>query len=209
MINVAIIDDQNLLVQGLESLLSPSESIQVVQTFTQPIAALEGLQLETVDVVLLDIHMPEMSGIELCEKLLQKCPTLKIIALTTYDEGEMVKKMLEKGASGYLLKSTDTDALSQAIQKVHEGGKALSNELKDKMIESLYASPKPKEQVVLTRREKDVLREIAAGLKIHEIAEKLFISENTVVSHRKNLFSKFGVHNAASLVLKARDAGVV
>ncbi|MFY0673373.1 MAG: response regulator transcription factor [Bacteroidia bacterium] len=206
---VAIIDDQTILVEGLKSLLNNCEGIRVAQVFTNPLVALDRLDYEKIDVILLDIHMPQMSGLEVCWKIKAKAPRIKILALTTYDEGELIRKMLEKGADGYLLKNTDIHTLEQSINAASIGEKVISNELKNKMIESLYNAPNQDEKVRLTRREKDVLIEIANGLKIHEIAEKLFISENTVVSHRKNLFSKFGVHNAPTLIKKALEQNIL
>ena len=156
------------------------------------------------DIALLDINLPDINGIELCVRIKKEFPEVKTIALTTYSQRSYINKMMQAGASGYLLKNATKAEILEAIQEVYEGGIYLK--VKDNGAISLNnTSPIPG----LTPREKEVLGLIAEGLTNAQIAEKLFVSVLTVNSHRKNLLNKFEVNNTAMLIKQAVVAGLV
>ena len=160
-----------------------------------------------VDVVLLDINLPDISGIDLCKKIHSEFPQIKIIGISTFSERSYISRMIENGASGYLIKSSSKEEIAEAIDTV----------LKDKMYLSVsmehIAKPlsilPPGSLPALTKREKEILQLISEGLTNHQIAEKLFISPLTVDSHRKNLLTKLNANNTASLVRVAIENGII
>jgi len=152
----------------------------------------------TADVVLMDISMPGMDGVELCGVMKQKYPGVMILGLSSFNQGLYIKKMMENGASGYVLKNSSKEELLKAIHTVCEGGIYFSGEAGDSLKQ--YQRSKQEEIPLLSRREKEVLELIAEGYTNPEIAEKLFLSQFTVDTHRKNLLAKLNVKNTASLV---------
>ncbi|MCB0761195.1 MAG: response regulator transcription factor [Flavobacteriales bacterium] len=204
MIRVAITEDHPLIVSGIREILDHAEGMELVHAYPTAAASNDGLAAELPDVLLLDIHLPDGDGVDLCKEYKRLYPELRIIALTTYNQTMLVKNMMKNGASGYLLKNTSREELLEAISKVHQGEQYLQNEIKEALLSaSLGESVRPSYMPKLTRREKEVLELIVEELTTAEIAERLFISPKTVESHRLNLIQKLGVRNSAGLVKEA------
>ncbi|MVM32570.1 response regulator [Spirosoma sp. HMF4905] len=195
-ISVLIVDDHPMVIEGVKSLLHTASSIQIAGSVNDAFSALDFLKNQPVDVVLLDINLPDLNGIDLCGKLKKEFPKLKILAMSTFKERSYITRMIEQGASGYVLKSVSQQELVDAIHQAQAGRMYLSMEVS----QVLVSSPAPKAIPLLTAREKEVLACIAEGLTNHETAEKLFVSPLTVDSHRKNLLAKFQVKNTAALI---------
>lgn len=198
---ILIVDDHPMVIEGVKSLLATAESIEVKGTVTDAFSAMAFLKANQTDVVLLDINLPDLNGIELCQRLKAEFPALKILAMSTFKERSYITRMIEQGASGYVLKSVSGAELIEAIAQVQAGRLYLSQEV----AQVLMAGPAPKPIPLLTSREKQVLACIAEGLTNNAIADKLFVSPLTVDSHRKNLLAKFGVKNTAALVKVAME----
>ncbi|MFM9838676.1 MAG: response regulator [Cyclobacteriaceae bacterium] len=198
-IRVFIVDDHPMVIEGLSAMLRSQPEIELAGFATNAASCLGYFVTQTSDVVLMDINLPDKSGIELCALVKAKSPKAKIIALSNFDQLSYVERMKDSGASGYLLKNTPLAELMEAIQTVSKGG-AWWNYL-----ENFTDQMEAKSVMLLTRREKEVLNLIADGLTNNEIADKLFVSSSTVDSHRKNLISKLNVKNTAALVRTALE----
>lgn len=197
MIRVFIVDDHPMVVEGIRSMLLQLPEMEVAGHAMNAASCLGYFVKNTADVVLLDINLPDQSGIEVCKALLKRNPEMKIIALTNLDQLTYLQGMKEAGACGYLLKNSAADEIELAIRKVMEGKETWLG--RDDVRDSIHDH----NRLLLTRRELEVLKLIAEGLTNHEIAEKLFVSDSTVDSHRKNLISKLQVKNTAALVRTA------
>lgn len=202
MIEVFIIDDHPMVVAGIQALLNHSEEVHICGAAHDAGTALEMLKTSTAQVVLLDINLPDMNGIDLCVLLKKVFPKLKILGLSTFNERSYITRMMEAGASGYLLKNASREELEDAVVAAHKGRAYLSMEIAATLAVVQNESPVAP---ILTAREKEVLGLIAEGLTNQEIAEKLFISILTVDSHRKNLLAKFGVKNTAAMIKNALE----
>lgn len=197
-ISVFIIDDHYMVIEGIRSLLVNEPGIEWQGHATTATSALAYLKQNTApDIILMDINLPDKSGIDLCKEVKLAYPTAFIIGLSTFNQQSFVQKMLDNGASGYILKNADKEEIVDAIHLVIKGKTYLSHEA----AQSLKGSSN--NQIILTRREKEILELIAEGLTNNEIAQQLFISISTVDTHRKNLLTKFDTKNTASLVKKA------
>lgn len=194
-IKVFITDDHYMIVEGIRSLLQAHKNIEWTGHAMNAASCLAFLQNQPVDVLLLDINLPDKSGIDLCKEIKAKHPAIHIIGLTSFNQLSYIEKMMNNGASGYLLKNATQEELIEAIETVMKGQLFLSNEVAS-IMEKAGDSKIP----VITRREKEVLGLIADGLTNHEIADKLFISTTTVDTHRKSLLTKFEVKNTAVLI---------
>lgn len=195
---VFIVDDHFMVIEGIRSLIQNEKEIEWMGHATNASSCLSFLQHQLPDVILMDVSMPEMSGIDLCGVVKQKFPSVFIIGLSTFNQQSFIQKMIDNGASGYLLKNASKDELLQGIQAVVKG----------KMYYSLEAAQALRNDAdskvpVITRRQKEMLELIAEGLTNNEIAEKLFISVATVDTHRKNLLARFEVKNTAALIKMA------
>ncbi len=198
MTRVFIVDDHYMVIEGIRSLLQNEKEIEWMGHATHAASCLSFLQMQLPDVILMDISMPDKNGIDLCGEVKEKYPSVFIIGLSTFNQQSFIEKMMNNGASGYLLKNATKEELMRGIETVMKGKIYLS----DEAAQSLRKSNDPKVPV-LTRREKDVLGLIAGGMTNNEIAGKLYISVTTVETHRKNLLAKFDVKNTASLVKTA------
>lgn len=203
MINVFITDDHQLVLEGLKILLDGENEISVKQCFRSAGLLITALKSELPDVVLLDINMPEMNGIEACKIIKKDYPELKVIALSMISESNLIKLMLKNGADGYLHKNAGKDEIIEAIRDVKQGKKYLSQEISDIIIgqehkddHKISNSPFPK----LSRREEQILEMIIDEKTTQEISEQLFISFGTVETHRRNIMIKLGVKNTAGMV---------
>lgn len=197
-IKVFVTDDHYMVVEGLRSLLQNEKSIEWLGHASNADSCLAFLKKQLPDVILMDISMPGKSGIELCKEVKEKYPSVFVIGLSTFNQQSFIQKMMDNGASGYVLKNATQEELMEAIKVVSIGKTYLSDEAATSLRK--YAES---EIPVITRREKEVLELIADGLTNGEIAQKLFISTTTVDSHRKNLLAKFEVKNTAALIKMA------
>lgn len=200
---VFIVDDHYMVIEGIRSLLQNEKGIEWTGHATNAVSCLSFLQHQLPDVILMDISMPDTSGLELCKEVKEKYPSVFIIGLSTFNQQSFIQKMMDNGASGYVLKNATRDELMEAINAVAKGKTYLSFEASQTM------KSKTVSKIVLTRREKEVLGLIAEGLTNNEIAGKLFISTTTVETHRKNLLAKCEAKNTASLVRLATQLQLI
>lgn len=200
-IKIAITDDHQLVLQGIKSMLSDTEEVNVVATYSDAQQTIEGLSALEVEVLLLDINLPDENGIDLSKKLIKKHPELKIIALTSFEDISFVKRMLKNGAHGYLLKNTDKLELITALKTVLSGDIYVQKDIQRRLLlNDTKVTNKNGLIPKLTRREQEVLEAIAAELTTKEISDKLFISPKTVETHRMNLMSKLGAKNSVGMI---------
>lgn len=200
-IHVCVVDDHQIVVDGLRMLLESADDISFSFSANTASEALARLHQTHADLMLLDIELPEMDGIEFCKSLNEKFPALHVIALTMYSEFNMIKRMIEAGAQGYLLKNVGREELLTAIRRVQSGKTYFNTEIAEVLVhgdraENARASLFPS----LSGREKEIVRLIMAELTSPEIAEKLNISLNTVETHRRNIMHKLGTKNTAGIV---------
>lgn len=197
-IRVALTDDHPIVLEGISGLVNAAPDMTVTFTASNGAELLSKLQSNPVDVVLTDIDMPVMNGIEAMAKLQVSHPNLPVLILTMHDERAFIKKLVEEGAKGYLLKNCSQEELLLAIRQVHNGKSQFSGEVTLKLTGKEQAASS--EIDVLTARELEILRLIAQGKPNKEIGELLFISHRTVDTHRTNLMRKLNVNNTAGLV---------
>lgn len=205
-IKVFIVDDHQIVIEGIKSLLQNQDYIEIVGSANAAQNCLQFLKSKTIDVILMDINLPDINGIELCGIIKNEYPNIQVIALSTHNQGSYIRKMIENGASGYLLKNTDKHEILKAISTVNDGKSYLTVEAERSLrYENELQNKLPK----LTKREKEVLTNIANGMTNLQISEKLFISIDTVDSHRKNLHTKLNVKNTAMLIRFATENGLL
>jgi DNA-binding NarL/FixJ family response regulator len=198
MIRVFIVDDHPVVIEGIHSLLQNEKGIEWAGQAMNAQSCLGFFVNSTADVVLMDISMPGMDGVELCAVMKEKYPGIMVIGLSTFNQGLYIKKMMEKGASGYILKNSSKEELIEAIHAVHNGAIFFNGEVGQALQE--YQKSSKNELPVLSSREKQILGLIAEGYTNTQIAEKIFLSPFTVDSHRKNLLAKLQVKNTALLI---------
>ncbi len=197
MIKVYIVDDHAVVIEGIYSLLLKEKDIEMAGYASNAANCLQYFSSHTADVILMDISLPDMNGVDLCKLIKKNYPGIMVLALSTFNQGTYIRKMMESGASGYLLKNAGRQEIIEAIKVVVKGKTYLSFDAGQALksgTEQLNSIPP------LTKREKEVLSAVAEGLTNMQIAEKLFISVDTVESHRKNLHAKLNVKNTAMLV---------
>ncbi len=207
MIRVFIVDDHPVIIEGIHSLLRNEKDIAWVGQAMNAQSCLGFFINNTADVILMDISMPGMDGVELCAVIKNKYPGIFILGLSTFNQGLYIKKMMENGASGYILKNSSKDELIKAIEVVYEGGIYFSGEAGVALAE--YQQSSQTTLAVLTPREKEILGLIAEGYTNPQIAEKIFLSSFTIDSHRKNLLAKLNVKNTASLIRLAVERKLI
>lgn len=209
-IKLAIIDDHKVVVDGLISMLSSEQRIQVVLAVQTADELNNKLQESSPDILLMDIQMPGISGIDLAYSVLKTYPELRIIAFSSFDESHYIKQILRNGAKGYLLKNADRQTIIEAIFQVAEGENYIDERLKSSLLqESIFGHKRSMHDIPLTNRETEILRLIAEEFTNQEIAEKLFIGLRTVETHRLNLNQKLGVKTSAGLVIQAIKRGLI
>lgn len=207
MIRVFIVDDHPVVIEGIRSLLLKENDIEWVGQAMNASSCLGFFVNNLADVVLMDISMPGMDGVELCAIMKEKYPGIFILGLSTFNQGLYIKKMMENGASGYILKNSTKEELIKAIHTVNDGGIFFSGEAGQALQE--YQKSSMAELPVLTPREKEILLLIAEGYTNPQIAGKIFLSQFTIDSHRKNLLAKLNVKNTASLVRLAVERKLI
>ncbi len=197
-IKTFIVDDHYMVIEGIRSLLQNEKDIEWLGHAMNAASCLAFLHNQVPDVLLMDINLPGKSGIDLCREVREKYPSVFVIGLSTFNQQSFIEKMMEHGASGYVLKNATQAELMEAVRTVARGKSYFSHEA----VLSLKKNAGPGIPV-LTRREKEVLGLIGDGYTNNEIASKLFISVATVDTHRKNLLTKFDARNIASLIKAA------
>jgi two-component system NarL family response regulator len=206
-IRVAVVDDQELFRRGLTMLLGVEDDIDVVGEAGDGIAATELAATAVPDVILMDVRMPKRSGIEACVAIKAAAPTARIIMLTVSDEEADLYDAVKNGASGYLLKDSSIDEVAQAIRVVADGQSLISPSMAIKLLDEFKQMSRSDRQQVptprLTERELEVLKLVAQGLNNREIAKRLFISENTVKNHVRNILEKLQLHSRMEAVMYA------
>ena len=201
-INVAIIEDDDNIRQSFTILLSGSPGFTCVGSFKNSEDAIANMDSLQVDVVLMDINLPGMNGIQCTRILKRKNPKLQIIMETVYENSEMIFESLKMGASGYLLKRTHPARILEAIEEVHKGGSPMSSQIARMVVESFQINNSNNKEFDLTKRELEILDCLSKGYRYKEIAEKLFISMDTVRSHIRNIYEKLQVKSRTEAVLK-------
>lgn len=201
MIKVLIADDHQLFIDGLKSMLEDTKGIEVVGEAMNGKEVIENCSHKEVDLVIMDISMPVMDGIEATKVLLKIHEHIKILGLSMYNDRNFISGMLKTGAHGYILKNTGKEDLINAIQTLQSGETYLGKEVSKTLLNS-FMKKSSQMQVIekISGREMEVLECIASGLTTQEIASKLFISKNTVETHRKNLLYKLKARNTAELI---------
>ncbi len=205
---ILIADDHSMFADGIESILNEQEGIQVVGKCYDGASILPYLKKNEIDIILLDVNLPEKNGIEVCKEVIAAFPEMKILAISMFNQESYVTEILKNGAKGYILKNTGREELMQAIQTVTEGNTFFSKDVTQTIMRGLMNERKggtPSKGFIpkITRREKEVLKLIVQEYTTQEIGEKLFISLKTVESHRSSLLAKVSVRNTAGLVRKA------
>ncbi|MFT3681602.1 MAG: response regulator transcription factor [Ferruginibacter sp.] len=206
MIKLAITDDQVIILTGLQKILADVPNIKITGIYNNGDELLEGIAVQQPDVLLLDIQMPGKSGVELAAIITKQYRNIKIIALTNIDVVAQIKKILQQGVMGYLLKDASPEIIVEAIETVHGGEQYIQEQLRQQLLSSL--SSHSTKQIV-TRREREILQLIVDEFTNQEIADKLYLSLRTVENHRNNLLQKLQVKNTAGLVKVAIQEGLV
>ena len=203
-IKIFITDDHYMVIEGIRSLLQHEQDIELTGHAMSAASCLAFLQQQLPDVILMDVNLPDKSGIDLCREVKEKYPSVFIIGLSTFNQQSFIQKMMDSGASGYVLKNATQEELMEGIKTIMKGKLYLSGEAAQSLRKNSDG-----EVPVLTRREKEVLGLIAEGMTNNEIAVQLFISVTTVDTHRKNLLTKFEARNIAALIKKAASSGMI
>lgn len=214
-IPVLVVDDQALFREGVVTLLSGQEGIEVVGEAQDGVAALDEVERLAPAVVLMDLRMPRMGGVEATREITARYPAVRVIVLTTFDDDDDVFEALRAGAAGYLLKDVSSEKLGEAVRVAARGESFLQPSIASKVLAELNRRPaRPlaadRELVEpLTERERDVLRHLARGASNREIAERVYLAEGTVKNYVSSILGKLGVADRTAAALKARDLGIV
>lgn len=212
-IRVLIVDDQRLVREGIASLLGIQDGITVIGTAVDGQQAVAQAEEVLPDVILMDVRMPVMNGIQATEIIRERLPECKVLMLTTFDDEEYIIKSLRAGAYGYLLKDTPAENLAQAIQLTYAGIYQLAPSVAGKLVgnwqKSITEHPLEPVEHDLTERELDVLRLLATGASNREIAEKLVVSEGTVKNHISNILNRLGLRDRVQAALYAREHQII
>ncbi|WKK74464.2 response regulator transcription factor [Marivirga salinae] len=209
-INIIIVDDHHMFLEGISALLDNVDDFKIIETCENGKMVFPLIEKHPIDIIVTDINMPEMDGIELSKKIKDDYPDIKTLILSTHSEISMVQKCIKNGVDGYLLKNAEKEELITALKEIYKGEKYFSQSVKDDYMNSVFTSKKAKSSLIqLSRRELEVLKLITKEFTAQEIAEELFISQNTVNTHRKNLLSKLNAKNTAGLVMYAVQNGLI
>ena len=204
-IKILVTDDHPMVLEGMRSILVQIPFVDLVGMAANAFETMELIKAQLPDILVTDINMPEISGIELTAKVKQEFPSVKVIAMSTFNERSYISQMIAQGAMGYLVKSASKEEIEEALLTVHEGRLFMSVDINVSKTDQQHAKKIP----LLTSREKEVLSLIAEGFTNPQIATKLFLSPHTVDSHRKNLLTKFEVNNTAGLIKVAAVHGLI
>ncbi len=203
MLRLLLVDDHQMLIEGIKTLLRGEPDLQVVAEANSGAAALTALEKTPVDMALLDINMPHMSGIELCAEVRRRHPHVRMLALSMFEDNSSIQGMLQAGASGYILKNTSKTELLDAVRRIAGGHTYFAPSVAATILEHAGAplhDSRDTGAVSLSTREREILQLIAQELSNLQIADKLFISERTVETHRKNIFFKTQSKSVVGLI---------
>ncbi len=211
---VFIADDHQMMIDGITSLLKNQNEFEIIGTAMSGTEAYDALKKQQPDILLTDVQMPGMTGIELTAKVRAEWPDMKVLILTMFNDSDIVERIVQEGAQGYILKNTGRNELVEALSAVRDGDTFYSRAVVDTMMDNLRNPAKePKKTYInsaeLTEREKEIVRLVAQEYSSEDIAQKLFISRRTVETHRKNILRKTGVSNVVGLVRFAYENGLV
>ena len=205
-INLFIVDDHQLVVDGLRALLDNEAQYSIVGCSNRPKEVVDRLENLTVDVLLTDINMPDMTGVELTRNVKKKFPKIKVLALSMFGERQVIKEMIDAGISGYILKNTGKPELLAALNKLSNGQHFFGEEVTKELMKSFTSD---EEGSHLTNREIEIIRLIENEYNNKKIADLLFISERTVETHRKNIFRKTGTQSIVGLLKYAYEHRII
>ena len=203
MINILIADDHQLVLDGIHLMIEGEEDMQVVAKANNGKEAVEAVKTMQIDVVLMDLNMPIMNGLDATKIIHASNPKIKILGLSMLNDLKLIRKLLDYGASGYLLKNSSKDEVINAIRTVHNGSQYFDQSTLNALITNKVDNDTKKSKSLfpkLSRREKEILQLIIDEHTSIEIAEKLFISSGTVETHRRNIINKLGVRNTAGMI---------
>ena len=204
-IHIMVVDDHSMVIEGMKAIIAQIPMLHLKSTASNAFEAIDLLRTNPVDVAFVDINLPDVNGIDLAAKIKKEFPQVHIIGLSTFKQRSYVAQMINSGASGYLLKSADKEEIEAAVIAVLGGNLYFSKEIANTTNEKNLTPELP----TLTRREKEILQLLSHGLTSHEIATKLFLSNYTVDTHRKNLLTKFDVGNTALMIKQASEMGIL
>jgi DNA-binding NarL/FixJ family response regulator len=204
---IVIVDDHPLIIQGLTAMLQEHPQFVITASFTRGLEFMSYLREHAVDVVILDISLPDCNGMDICKEIKTLAPQTRVIALTNHNERSLIMQMLQNGANGYLLKNASSEELLAGILQVLNGQLSFSKAIEEIITQPAVfeRDPLPK----LTRRELEVLKLIAAGETSLVIADQLCVSPLTIETHRRNLLQKFRVRNVAELIKISYQLGLL
>jgi len=208
--NILIVDDHRILAEGLAELIKKNKAYKIESIITKGLDVMPYLLKHTPDLIILDLEMPDISGAVLAKEILEMYADIKIMILTMHTEATYFEQLFNAGIKGYLNKNADKNEILEALDKISQGETSFGHEI---ITEYMNSKKLPKtdkaDELRITQREKEVLKLILEGNTTLEICEKLFVSKNTIDSHRKNLLSKLGVKNTAELVKLAIEKQLV
>jgi len=205
-IRVLLVDDHMLVLDGLQARLEMEDNIDIIATASNGLEALAKAAEAQPDLVLMDVSMPVLNGLEATKRFKAEQPYVKILMLSMHHDKEYILSLIRSGANGYVLKDVSSEELVQAINTVHQGGTYFSSGASDSLFSQV---PSPKQYEELTKREIAVLKEVAAGLSNKEIAQSLNISVRTVETHRQNIKNKLDIHTSAGLIKYALEQQLI
>jgi DNA-binding NarL/FixJ family response regulator len=209
-IKIVIIDDHRVVVDGLKGMLAKFPHIQIELATQDAGELMDYLAQHSVDVLLMDIQMPGVNGVELCKQIHRLAIPVAVMAFTSFDDSSYVKQLFRSGAKGYLLKNADADTIVQAIEILAAGGEFMDEMIKKILLqESISGQRRSIFEIPLTKREKEIVQLIADGLSNQEIADRLFIALRTVETHRLNINQKLGVKNSAGVIKEGIKRGLI
>ncbi|GGD62232.1 MULTISPECIES: response regulator [Microbacterium] len=213
-IRVLIVDDDPLVRSALSHFVSRDAEIEVIGEAESGLEAIAFVEQDMPDVIMMDVQMPEMNGIEATAAIAQRWPDIRILAVTTLEGSDTVLPMLSAGASGYMLKDSSAASIVAAVREVHNGASSLSPRIASMLIEHVRAtesvgSDQAEPLVPLTERETEVLQRLAEGMSNAEIARALIVSEGTVKAHLGSIMSKWHVRDRVQIIVAAAHAGLV
>ena len=210
---ILIVDDHQLIIDGLRGFLENETDFNVVGEANNGAEAIKLAEILQPHVILMDIEMPELSGIQACEEIKRNQPEIKVIIISMHEEKELIKKLVERGVNGYLLKNSSKDEVMTAIRTVQDDQPYFSQDVTQSLLNKSKPATGSSSEVVtlasLTEREIEILKLVAEGLTNKEIGDQLFISHRTVDTHRTNLMKKLDINNVAGLIRFAYKSGLI
>jgi DNA-binding NarL/FixJ family response regulator len=201
-VKVSIVEDLDEVREGLADLVRSDKELLLLDNFEDAESAAEKLPSLQPDIVIMDINLPGMSGIDCIKKIKEKCPTTQFMMFTVYENDEKVLQALQAGATGYLLKRTNPERILESIKELNQGGSPMSSNIARKLVNIFLDEKKVTKKEILTERENEVLQLLADGLLYKEIADRLHIVHGTVRQHIHNIYEKLHVQNRTEAVNK-------